>query len=167
MVNLGGTFRSHGTQAERTCLYSPQDSTAIAVPICYESIFGEFVSDYLVPDKPGFIFVITNDGWWGDTPGYVQHNSFSSIRAIENRRSIARSANTGISSIISQRGEILQEIGWWKRSTLRATINANDKLTFYTRFGDYIGRISSFFGLFFLLYTFVKILMTLKAAERL
>jgi apolipoprotein N-acyltransferase len=160
MIDLGGTFRSHGIQKERTCLYSPQDSLSIATPICYESIFGEYVSDYLVPGKSGFIFVITNDGWWGDTPGYVQHNSFSSIRAIENRRSIARSANTGISSFINQRGEILQEIGWWQRSAIKDTLNANDKITFYTQYGDYIGRISVFSGIFFTLYTFVKILLT-------
>jgi len=165
MLNLGGTFRSHGTQKERTCLYSPQDSVSIATPICYESIFGEFVSDYLVPGKSGFIFVITNDGWWGDTPGYVQHNSFSSIRASANSRSIARSANTGISSFINQRGEILQKIGWWQRSAIKATLNANDKITFYTQYGDILGRISTFFGIFFALYTFVKILMTRKPSK--
>jgi len=165
MLNLGGTFRSHGTQKERSCLYSPQDSVSIATPICYESIFGEYVSNYLVPGKQGFIFVITNDGWWGDTPGYVQHNSFSSIRAIENRRSIARSANTGISSFINQRGEVLQKIGWWQRAAIKDTLNANDKITFYARFGDYFGRISTFFGIFFLLYTLVKILMTRKGSK--
>jgi apolipoprotein N-acyltransferase len=162
MVNLGGTFRSHGIQKERTCLYSPQDSCSIATPICYESIFGEFVSDYLVPGHPGFIFVITNDGWWGNTPGHVQHNSFSSIRAIENRRSIARSANTGISSFFDQRGKILQEIGWWQRSSIKATLNANDRITFYTQYGDYIGRVCAFFGFFFLLYTLVKILISFR-----
>ena len=162
MVNLGGTFRSHGIQKERTCLYSPQDSLCIATPICYESIFGEFVSDYLVPGHPGFIFVITNDGWWGNTPGYVQHNSFSRIRAIENRRSVARSANTGISSFINQRGEILQEIGWWQRASIKATLNANDKLSFYTKYGDYIGRVAAFFGIFFLFFTFVKIVLKSK-----
>ena len=162
MINLGGTFRSHGTQKERTCLYSPQDSLAIATPICYESIFGEFVSDYLVPGHDGFIFVITNDGWWGNTPGYVQHNSFSSIRAIENRRSIARSANTGISSFISQRGEILQKIGWWQRSSIKATLNANDKISFYTKYGDYIGRLAGFLGFFIVIYTLVKILILFR-----
>jgi apolipoprotein N-acyltransferase len=147
MLNLGGTFRSHGIQKERTCLYSPQDSLCIATPICYESIFGEYVSDYLVPGKESLIFVITNDGWWGDTPGYVQHNSFSSIRAIENRRSIARSANTGISSFINQKGEVLQKIGWWQRSAIKATLNANDTMTFYTLHGDFLGRISVWLGI--------------------
>ncbi len=46
--------------------------------------------------------MITNDGWWGNTPGYKQHLSFSRIRAIEMRRSVARSANTGVSAIINR-----------------------------------------------------------------
>jgi apolipoprotein N-acyltransferase len=155
MLHLGGTFRSHGTQDYRDAFTSPQDGTNVGPVICYESIFGEFVTEYVSEAGANFIFVITNDGWWGDTPGYVQHNSFSSIRAIENRRSIARSANTGISSFINQRGEILNSVGWWKRGGLTGELNANDYLTFYTRHGDYIGRIASFAGILVLLYTLV------------
>ena len=91
MVNLGGTFRSHGEQDFRDTFESPQDGTRVAPVICYESIFGEYVTEYIKEAEGDFIFVITNDGWWGDTPGYIQHNSFSSLRAIENRRSVARS----------------------------------------------------------------------------
>jgi len=106
-LRLGGTFRSHAIQEKRSVLCAANDSICIAPVICYESIFGEFVTDYI---KLGaqYIFIITNDGWWGNTPGYRQHNSFAALRAIENRRSIARSANTGISSFVNQRGEISQ-----------------------------------------------------------
>ena len=127
--------------------------------ICYESIFGEFVTDYVSEAGANFIFVITNDGWWGNTPGYVQHNSFSRLRAIETSRSIARSANTGISAFINQRGDILQRLGWWKRGGMKDTLNANDTITFYVKYGDYIGRIAVFTGIFILLFTLVKILM--------
>ncbi len=163
MLNLGGTFRSHGIQKDRTCLYSPVDSLCIATPICYESIFGEYVSDYLVPGKESLIFVITNDGWWGDTPGYVQHNSFSSLRAIENRRSIARSANTGISSFINQKGEVLESLGWWKRGTLRATLNTSNRMSFYTLHGDFLGSMSLWLGIAVLLGTAVQIARRKKA----
>ena len=88
------------------------------------------------------IFVITNDGWWRDTPGYRQHCSFSRLRAVETRRSIARSANTGISCIINQRGDVVESLGWWQRGGIAATINANDKVTFYSKYGDYIARMS-------------------------
>lgn len=151
-VRLGGTFRSHGTQEERVNFYSAHDSTGISPVICYESVYGEFVTDYIKKGSD-FIFIITNDGWWGNTPGHKQHNSYASLRAIETRRSIARSANTGISSFINQRGEILQELGWWKRGALKETIHANDKITFYVKHGDYIGRIAGFFAILALLYT--------------
>lgn len=158
MLRLGGTFRSHGTQEYRECLVSPQDGLRIAPVICYESVFGEYVTDYINQCGADMIFVITNDGWWGDTPGYIQHNSFSCLRAVETRRSIARSANTGISCFINQKGEVHQATGWWVRSAIKETLNANNKKTFYVRNGDYIGRISTFCGIFLILYTLVKIL---------
>jgi apolipoprotein N-acyltransferase len=145
-LKLGGTFRGWGSQKERSVFFSAADSTGVATPICYESVFGEFVSGF-VKNGANLIFVVTNDGWWGDTPGYRQHNAYSSVRAIETRRSVARSANTGISSLINQRGEVLQSLGWWKRGALKGVLNANDRLTFYVRYGDYIGRTASWFSL--------------------
>ncbi len=161
MVNLGGTFRSNATQKERAVFSSLHDSLLVGPVICWESVFGEYVTDY-VKLGANYLFVITNDGWWGNTPGHRQHNALSSIRAIENRRSIARSANTGISSFINQRGEVLQSLGWWKRGALVDELNANDKLTFYTLHGDYIGRVAFFSGVFLLLYMISSYLISLK-----
>ena len=162
MVNLGGTFRSHGEQDFRDTFASPQDGTRVAPVICYESIFGEYVTEYIKEADGNFIFVITNDGWWGDTPGYKQHLSFSSLRAIENRRSVARSANTGISAFINQKGEILDSLGWWVRSGIRATLNANDKLTFYTKHGDYLGRVAYLLTIIILVYTLLRVFLPIK-----
>jgi apolipoprotein N-acyltransferase len=148
-LKLGGTFRSHNIQEERTVFSAPDDSVKIGTVICYESVYGEFVTEY-IQKGAGFIFVITNDGWWGNTPGHRQHNSLSSIRAIENRRSIARSANTGISAFINQRGDVLQKLTWWKRGALIDNLNYNTKLTFYTKHGDYIGRSAFYLGWFLL-----------------
>ena len=100
------------------------------VAICYESAFGEYVGSFC---KKGadLLFVITNDGWWGDTPGYKQHFEFSKLRAIENRRCIARSANTGRSGFFNQRGDVLQQTQYWVSDAIRETLKANDKVTFY------------------------------------
>ena len=106
--------------------------------------------------------IITNDGWWGNTPGHRQHHSYSRLRAIETRRSVARSANTGISSLINQKGEILQRTNYWEPTALRGTLNANDKLTFYTRHGDYIARIAYFFSLLIVLYTITRVIIAQK-----
>ncbi len=157
-LKLGGTFRSHGTQEYRSSFPSLDGTVRIGTPICYESVFGEFVTEY-VNAGATLIFVITNDGWWGDTPGYRQHNSFSRLRAIENRRSVARSANTGTSSFINQKGEILQATRYWTDDVIKDTLNSNTEISFYTRHGDFIPRIAYFFSLIILLYTLVRIIL--------
>ncbi|MEA3317999.1 MAG: apolipoprotein N-acyltransferase, partial [Bacteroidota bacterium] len=155
IVDLGGTTGSRGTQKNRETFKNAQDSIRIAPVICYESIYGEFVTNY-IKNGANFIFVITNDGWWGPTPGYKQHLSYSQLRAIETRRSVARSANTGISCFINQKGEIIQQSKWWEKAAITNTLNANKKITFYSRYGDYIGRIAGFLAIFSLLYMLVK-----------
>lgn len=140
-INLGGTIGSLGTQDERTVFPSPDNTMKIAPIICYESVFGEFVGEF-VKNGAQLIFIITNDGWWGDTPGYKQHLAYASLRAIETRRSIARSANTGISCFINQRGDVSRITNWWEPDVIGATINANDSETFYVKKGDYIGLLS-------------------------
>lgn len=141
LFDLGGIVGSHGTQAKRSVFPNEKLEINIGVPICYESAYGEFVSEF-VKEGANILFVITNDGWWDDTPGYKQHRSFSKIRAIETRKSVARSANTGISCFINQRGDVLQELGWWKRGSIRQTLKANDKTTFYSYNGDFLARMS-------------------------
>jgi apolipoprotein N-acyltransferase len=126
-------------------------TTKVAPAICYESIYGEFLSTFIRKNAQ-WIAVITNDGWWDDTPGYHQHLSYSRLRAIEFRKSIARSANTGISAIINQRGDVLQSTSWWKPETLSGTIYANDTKTVYTQWGDYIGRIAAFVTILLMIF---------------
>jgi len=148
--DLGGTVGSLGVDPERTVFMRRNDSLKIAPVICYESVFGSYVTQY-IRKGANLIFVITNDGWWGDTPGHRQHLAFSRIRAIETRRSIARSANTGISAFIDQRGDLHQATSYWTPAAIRQKINANDKVTFYVRHGDYIARLSAFTSVFLLL----------------
>ncbi|WP_431217736.1 nitrilase-related carbon-nitrogen hydrolase [Puia sp. P3] len=68
-------------------------------------MYGEFMSRY-VRNGANVVAIITNDGWWGNTPGYRQHESYARLRAIETRRWVIRSANTGVSCVISPAGEI-------------------------------------------------------------
>ncbi|MFP4047906.1 MAG: nitrilase-related carbon-nitrogen hydrolase, partial [Bacteroidales bacterium] len=132
----------------------------------YESVFGEYVSSY-VRKGADVIFILTNDGWLR-SPGYMQHLHFARLRAIETRRDIARSANTGISAFINQKGELLKTTEWWERNALKGTLNANNEQTFYVEYGDYIGRVSTFLAVFALLYLIAKVLMrSTKNAEKL
>ena len=137
---MGGSTGSLGPQPEPT-VFTDLDSVKVGAAICYESIFGEWIAGYVKKGAQA-LFIITNDGWWGDTPGYRQHLQYGRLRAIETRRSIARSANTGTSCFVNQRGDILQPTPWWEASVIKQTINLNDKITFYTRFGDYISKVA-------------------------
>lgn len=153
-VNMGGTTGSLGTQEERTTI-DTKGGVPTAPVICYESIFGEYVGDYL-KNGAQFISIITNDGWWSDAPGYKHHLAYARLRAIETRKDIARCANTGISCFIDQRGTITQSSGWWQKEVLRGHVLVHDELTFYTLHGDVIGRTALLLICILILHAFVK-----------
>ena len=154
MIDLGGTVAVKTTQKVPSVLSSISQEK-VAPVICYESIYGAYVNEYI---KQGaqFLGVLTNDAWWGDTQGHKQLLSYTRLRAIETRKSIARSANTGISAFINQRGEIIQSLGYGKKGALRGTVLANENITTYVRYGDYIARLSAFIGIGIFLMSFLK-----------
>ena len=125
------------------------------VAICYESIYPELCKQY-VDDGAQMLSVITNDGWWGDTPGYRQHFSYSRLRAIELRRDVARCANTGISGFINQRGDVVNQSGWWVPDVLESKVNLSSKKTFFATYGDIVGRVCTFVCLMLLALLIVK-----------
>ncbi len=146
-IDLGGTSGSLGTQ-EWPSVFTG-DSIAAAPVICYESVYGDYVGEY-VRRGANLICIMTNDGWWRDTPGYRQHCQYARLRAVEHRRSIARSANTGISCFIDQKGVITDATGWWVPAVIRKELNLNNQLTFYSRYGDILGKTAFIAAGFFL-----------------
>jgi apolipoprotein N-acyltransferase len=151
-IDLGGTTGQLGKQKERSVFFSDDHKMGTAPVVCYESIYGEYVSEY-IKNGANFISIITNDGWWGDTPGYIQHLRYGRLRAIETRRWIVRSANTGISCFIDQKGNILQSTGWWISAVISQNIGLSDELTFYTKYGDYIARAALYIAFAMLIYS--------------
>ena len=154
-IDMGGTSGALGTQEDQIPFFSSKDSIGISSAICYESIYGEVCAEF-VNNGAQIIGIITNDGWWGDSPGYKQHISYAMLRAIENRKWVVRSANTGISCVINPRGEIIQESKWWVEDSIVAKVYPNQLKTFYTAYGDYLGRIAAFLSVLMLLYTLVS-----------
>lgn len=156
-INLGGTSGGLGFSEHPEVFTSTRGNAVMAPIICYESIYGEYVTEY--SRKGANIFaIITNDGWWDDSPGYKQHLAYAQLRAIENRRSIVRSANTGISAVINEKGELLEATNWWEDDVINAKVKLNDKVTFYATYGDYIGRIASLLAGLMIALTIVKTL---------
>lgn len=135
-INLGGGSGTLGIE-DRGATIMKTENTPFAPVICYESIYGEFIAEQC-RQKTAFIAVITNDGWWRETPGYLQHFAFSRLRAMENRQYLIRSANTGQSGIINGRGDVIQSLGWWKTGTIKETIHLSKTTTWYAKLGDWI-----------------------------
>lgn len=142
---LGGVMGRCVGQDEISLLHVKAGEAEIPVgcAVCYESVFGEYYTDYIRKGARAMT-IITNDAWWGDTPGYRQHLSYASLRAIETRRAIARCANTGISAIISPSGKILKPTPWWEQASIKSDIPLRDDLTFFVTHGDITGRICTF-----------------------
>ena len=82
--------------------------------------------------------VITNDGWFGPTSGPYQLQRDTVLRAIENRRDVARCANNGISCFISAYGDVWDETELYTRTAIVSTIRTSTESTFYTRHGDWL-----------------------------
>ncbi|KAB2810230.1 apolipoprotein N-acyltransferase [Phaeocystidibacter luteus] len=155
-IDLGGATGTLGGQVDREVFENRvKDSLAIATPICWEADFPGFTSEF-VRNGAQVLFAITNDGWWSDTPGKDQHVHYARVRAIENRRDVARSANTGISCIINQRGDISHQIPYEETGAFAATVYANSELTVFSQTGDFLGRVSVFVAIAVLLSMFVK-----------
>lgn len=157
-IDLGGTSGSLG-RSEHPIVFHGPDSITTCGLICYESIYGNYVREFARRGL-NFITIITNDGWWGNTPGYKQHLYYGAIRAIETRKYIARSANTGISAIIDDRGVIRNHSEWWQKDVIKADIQTNNIKTFYVQNGDLIGKACVFITIVFLLGAVVKRITT-------
>jgi apolipoprotein N-acyltransferase len=154
-IDMGGISGSLGSDNEPT-VFDAGNKPNLAPLICYESVFPGWVSSFTRKGAE-ILLVITNDGWWKDTDGYKQHKYYATLRAIENRRQVLRSANTGISCIIDKNGRIQQETNWWEPAVLKVEASSYNELTFYAKMGDYLGRFAAFIGVFALIGALVKL----------
>nr|MBS0038515.1 apolipoprotein N-acyltransferase [Saprospiraceae bacterium] len=145
---LGGSTSGLRTQKERTVLSANEKK--LAPVICYESIFGEYHSGYFENGAEAIV-IMTNDGWWDDTPGHIQHLKIGTLRAIEYRKEIARSANTGISCFIDEKGTIRFPTAYEVEAVVIDDVLLNKRVTFYARYGDYLGRLAALLSVGFLL----------------
>ena len=138
-IENGGTSGTLGIEKEPKIL--SVDQVKLAPIICYESIYGDFVRQQ-VQKGAQLLCIITNDGWWGNTPGYQQHFSFARLRAIETRRWVLRSANTGTSGSIDQRGKVIKKTPYWTKASFAQTVTLRSDQTFYTKYGDWPAGLS-------------------------
>lgn len=149
-IDLGGTLGQLGIGDKQEPFL--HNGKRVAPAICYEGIYGNYMADY-VRNGAEAMFVVSNDGWWGNTIGHKLLFRYCRLRAVELRREVARSANTGVSGFINIRGEDdSSKLRWEERGVISANIRLNSHRTFYARYGDYIGRLSLLIAALCLLY---------------
>ena len=119
---------------EERVVFELEDSR-FSVAICFESIFPRLVRQF-VDRGADFLVNITNDVWYGRTSMPFQHASMAVMRSIENRRSLARSANSGVSLVTDPHGRVLESLPIFERGLIVADLPLAEGTTFYSRHGD-------------------------------
>jgi apolipoprotein N-acyltransferase len=150
-VQLGQSDFSSGKSF--TIFHIPKGE--FATLICFESVYPALVRSF-VKRGAKFLVNITNDAWFGKTHGPFQHARIAVFRAIENRISIARCANTGVSMFIDPFGRTSDATKIFVRTTVIGQMPLKFKDTFYTKHGDWFAQICSLVSFFLIIASLIK-----------
>lgn len=161
-LEIGG-YKGTYSDKNEIDYFTSSDSITLIPIVCFESIFGDYCAQR-VPNLPGFICMITNDGWWKSTSGYQHHFNFSRLRSIETNRDYVRVGNNGISAHIDSKGTVIASTKWWEKEVLIGDIKLRKEVSFYSQHGDFIGRVCLFIAI--LLLIFVKIRFTTQSKTK-
>lgn len=148
--NFGGISGTLGRDSERKVFTGWDNYYKSAPVICYESIYSDYITAY-VRKGANLLTVITNDGWWGNTPGYRQHMNYARLRAVETRKWVARSANTGISCFIDPLGNVINPQSWDTEASIKLSIPVDNRQTFFVQYGDLLSRFATAISILLLL----------------
>ncbi len=131
LTSQAGDFSPGSTDAKPLAF----NKNSAGILICFEIIFPKLVST-VVKNGADLLVTMTNDAWFGRTSAPLQHFSMAVLRAVENRRSVARAANTGISGFIDPRGKITGSTALFEKATLTQAVSCINLMSFYTTHGD-------------------------------
>lgn len=140
VFTLKTKLQEHGINAVSGKDSLEDSEVKLATIICFDSVFPHIVRQFVM-NGARILTIITNDAWFGNTSGPYQHAQYAVLRAIENRVSIARSANTGISMFIDPNGKKHQIAGLQKRAEITYDLPVTRDTTFYSRHGDWLGTL--------------------------
>ena len=113
------------------------ESVRVGPLICYEDLMPELSRAFVKSGKANVLVNLTNDAWYGKTVAPWQHARLAQWRAIETRRSLVRVTNTGVTSVIDPKGEMIQSLPLFTGAVLKTEVPLLDGETFYVRFGDW------------------------------
>ena len=173
-VGISGWNVGRDTTVFDMCVYSPipkkNDSSFLlpSIPqkklsfkvngcVCYESVYPDFIARFTQKGSQ-LIALVTNDSWYGNSGGPYQHKEISVLRAVENRRSVIRAANGGISCYINPLGITEQATEMFTKDALVTNVVLQSEMTFFARFPLIIPVSSSIISLWIIgLYYLIKL----------
>ena len=132
------------------------ENEAIGMLICYEAIFPELARNRVL-NGASMIVNISNDAWFGKSSAPYQHLEIARWRAVETRRPMVRSTNTGISAFIDPFGNIVSTLGLFQSGVLVGSVKPCSAQTFYVRYGDVFVAFCALIMLLASLYSLAKV----------
>ena len=148
-------------RGKKITVFNHPNGYRISGSICYESAFGDFMRKFAYNGAQA-LAVITEDSWSYSDESLLQHFYMSVFRAIENRRDLVHNGNSGVTGHISSTGKIISTLPFWRPDYLIANVALNDKITIYTRFGEWLIYLCVIAIMIFLLSATTKTLYELK-----
>jgi apolipoprotein N-acyltransferase len=109
----------------------------IGALICYEDLMPELSRNFVKETRANLLVNLTNDAWYGKSVGPWQHARLAQSRAIETRRSLLRVTNTGVTSLVNAKGELVQSLPMFVPDVLKAEVDILTGETYYVRYGDW------------------------------
>jgi apolipoprotein N-acyltransferase len=161
-LRWGVGISNWGIGKDSTVFRDVRSNVKFLAMVCYESIYPEYVSSY-VKKGAEFLIFITNDSWWGNTSGARQHNRYAVLRAVENRRWVARCANGGISSFIDPDGVMYDQTPMYTEASIHHRIETRTDLTFYAQHGDWLGRLCAVVSALWFLAALMQFILRLRS----
>jgi apolipoprotein N-acyltransferase len=122
-----------------------RDTLKINSLVCYESIYPYYIERF-INKGADLISVVTNDSWYGNSSGPYQHKEMAVLRAIENRKTVVRAANGGISCIIDPLGRTLTESKMFTKTQITGDVFIQENETFFSKYPLILPLISSAFS---------------------
>ena len=155
---VGISAWTKGKKTDNLVVENGGKTAKIAPIICIESVYPDHVRKFVI-NGANIISVITNDAWYDYSSGPWQHYVIAATRAIENRRYIARSANSGVTGFIAPTGKTIERAPQYKEIAIAASIPiiSSDNLTLYTRYGDYLPQFFCIASILIVLIQYIRI----------
>lgn len=130
-------FADGFTPGEGPITFPAGRAVRIAPLICYEDLMPEMARQFVGLTRANLLVNLTNDAWYGKSVGPWQHLRLAQSRAIETRRSLLRVTNTGVTSLVNAKGELVQTLPMFTGAVMKSEVEILNSETYYVRFGDW------------------------------